>query len=296
MMSYGRCDLAQGFILRCWFTSKERDVETGLDYFGARYLSAAQGRFTSTDPIISGPHKLTNPQNWNLYSYAVNNPLRFTDPTGEIIEESIDEQYVDQYQQWKKSFLSTKAGKKFWDKYGEGNTKFTLTLTIGKNAGGDQGAETSGYGWDGGGQLNAATITLGKNLNSGYPAPDNYPVTSSLAPAAYGDSISGETLAATKLAHEFGHVETTGNTPMLQFQTQQANMPLWNALFFSGDPMARVVEGMMGGTSTQIKQAREWGAESAGAIPFLRDRFPGSPGQRMPNRVKQSIENFEKGK
>jgi len=31
------------------FTGKERDTETGLDYFGARYLSSAQGRFTSPD-------------------------------------------------------------------------------------------------------------------------------------------------------------------------------------------------------------------------------------------------------
>ncbi|MBS1854833.1 MAG: hypothetical protein JST11_05675 [Acidobacteria bacterium] len=36
--------------------------ETGLDYFGARYFSSAQGRFTSTDPVIMGPHKVTNPK------------------------------------------------------------------------------------------------------------------------------------------------------------------------------------------------------------------------------------------
>ena len=35
------------------FTSKERDAETGLDYFGARYMSAAQGRFTSPDPLMA---------------------------------------------------------------------------------------------------------------------------------------------------------------------------------------------------------------------------------------------------
>lgn len=32
-------------------TGKERDAETGLDYFGARYMSSAQGRFTSPDPL-----------------------------------------------------------------------------------------------------------------------------------------------------------------------------------------------------------------------------------------------------
>lgn len=35
------------------FTDKERDVEMGLDYFEARYLSAAQGRFTSVDPDLN---------------------------------------------------------------------------------------------------------------------------------------------------------------------------------------------------------------------------------------------------
>jgi RHS repeat-associated protein len=62
------------------FTGKERDAETGLDYFGARYLSAAMGRFTSPDlPLLSSPD---NPQTWNLYSYTANNPLSRTDPDG----------------------------------------------------------------------------------------------------------------------------------------------------------------------------------------------------------------------
>ena len=62
-------------------TGKERDAETGLDYFGARYFSAAQGRFTSPDgPLID--QTTDDPQSWNLYSYVRNNPLIFTDPTG----------------------------------------------------------------------------------------------------------------------------------------------------------------------------------------------------------------------
>lgn len=63
------------------FTGKERDAETGLHYFGARYLSGAQGRFTSPDePLID--RNPTDPQSWNLYSYVRNNPLIFSDPTG----------------------------------------------------------------------------------------------------------------------------------------------------------------------------------------------------------------------
>ncbi|WP_162179815.1 RHS repeat-associated core domain-containing protein [Bryobacter aggregatus] len=44
------------------FTGKERDGETGLDYFGARYMSAAQGRFTSPDPMIIMDQKFVDPQ------------------------------------------------------------------------------------------------------------------------------------------------------------------------------------------------------------------------------------------
>jgi RHS repeat-associated protein len=62
-------------------TGKERDAETGLDYFGFRYHSAAQGRFTSPDPANFGAH-IPNPQSWNGYSYALNSPLRFVDPLG----------------------------------------------------------------------------------------------------------------------------------------------------------------------------------------------------------------------
>lgn len=64
------------------YTGKERDAETGLDYFGARYLSAAQGRFTSPDPLLVNSLRLISPQRWNIYAYAVNNPLVFVDPRG----------------------------------------------------------------------------------------------------------------------------------------------------------------------------------------------------------------------
>jgi RHS repeat-associated protein len=65
-------------------TGKERDDETGLDYFGARYYSGAQGRFTSPDSTAYS--KLGNPQSWNLYAYSFNNPLKFIDPTGNEVQ------------------------------------------------------------------------------------------------------------------------------------------------------------------------------------------------------------------
>lgn len=67
--------------VRQQFTSKERDNETGLDYFGARYYSSTQGRFTSVDPENAGANP-SDPQSWNGYAYARNNPLVYTDPEG----------------------------------------------------------------------------------------------------------------------------------------------------------------------------------------------------------------------
>jgi RHS repeat-associated protein len=68
------------------FTGKERDAESGLDFFGARYFSGAQGRFTSPDRVIVTPARMEDPQRFNLYAYARNNPFKFIDPNGEDID------------------------------------------------------------------------------------------------------------------------------------------------------------------------------------------------------------------
>ena len=64
------------------FTGKERDTESGNDYFGARYYASSMGRFMSPDPSGLTYADPINPQSFNLYSYALNNPLKNTDPTG----------------------------------------------------------------------------------------------------------------------------------------------------------------------------------------------------------------------
>ena len=68
------------------FTGKERDAESGNDYFGARYYASSMGRFMSPDwsegvqPIpYADP---ANPQSLNLYAYVNNNPLSNTDQDG----------------------------------------------------------------------------------------------------------------------------------------------------------------------------------------------------------------------
>jgi RHS repeat-associated protein len=77
-----RADAGAGFNYP-FLTQKERDIETGLDYSLARYYSPVQGRFTSVDPLL-GSAKPSQPQGWNRYSYTINNPLKYVDPTGLI--------------------------------------------------------------------------------------------------------------------------------------------------------------------------------------------------------------------
>jgi RHS repeat-associated protein len=73
------------------FTQKEQDAESDLHYFEARYMAGSSGRFLSTDPKYANPSMLSqqdfssylsNPLKNNLYSYVLNNPIRYNDPTG----------------------------------------------------------------------------------------------------------------------------------------------------------------------------------------------------------------------
>jgi len=70
------------------FTGKERDAESGLDMFGARYYASSMGRFMTPDWSASSnpdpvPYAdLRNPQSLNLYGYVKNNPTTLTDPNG----------------------------------------------------------------------------------------------------------------------------------------------------------------------------------------------------------------------
>ena len=72
------------------FVGKEKDDETGLYYFDARYQDAKTGRFVAPDPVRAVDEKtskaneklLLNPQRLNTYAYGLNNPYRYVDQDG----------------------------------------------------------------------------------------------------------------------------------------------------------------------------------------------------------------------
>jgi RHS repeat-associated protein len=85
---------------RSRFTGKERDAESGNDYFDARYYSSAMGRFMSPDwstvPVPIPFADITNPQSLNLYAYVGNNPLTRFDSDGHVVvDQGITYVYYD---------------------------------------------------------------------------------------------------------------------------------------------------------------------------------------------------------
>jgi RHS repeat-associated protein len=87
--AYRRCRISVASLSSRNSTGKERDTESGLDYFGARYYGSSMGRFMSPDYREAGEEPdavpyadFKNPQSLNLYSYGSNNPLSQVDSTG----------------------------------------------------------------------------------------------------------------------------------------------------------------------------------------------------------------------
>lgn len=191
------------------------------------------------------------------------------------IKQVIPEKFVSRYQAWKRDFLSTEAGRVQWALY-DHNPNFTLTITVSReNA---EGATTGKYRWDSSGKLVAATITLGSRLDEGYPNPIYFPVMNSLmATQTSSEPVSGATLAATKMAHEFGHVIRTAQVDAQLYQLQAQLIPQYNKIFLNNgrktdDPRLLEIAKQMGGTPIAIWEDREYWGETNAMI-YLRDRF-----------------------
>lgn len=127
-----------GFIvtdgLRQRFTVKERDNETGLDYFLSRYYASAQGRFTSPDPLLASG-RVESPQSWNRYSYVLNNPHGFTDPFGLYEAKGMTEREIATLE------AAITLTEKLRDKYDKGSAEYNqineALQAIGRNGDGN---------------------------------------------------------------------------------------------------------------------------------------------------------------
>jgi RHS repeat-associated protein len=78
---FGECLESPPYPTDILFTGQRLD-DTGLYYYGARYYDAGMGRFISPDTIVPDP---ANPQSFNRYSYCLNNPLKYLDPSGHVV-------------------------------------------------------------------------------------------------------------------------------------------------------------------------------------------------------------------
>jgi RHS repeat-associated protein len=83
------------------FTGKERDVETGYDYFGARYYDSRIGRWLQVDPLFE-KYPWISP-----YSYALNSPSRYIDPDGSFL---IEGKFLSFSSSWQLQYYASKIG------------------------------------------------------------------------------------------------------------------------------------------------------------------------------------------
>src|SRR6266404_5552725 len=213
------------------------------------------------------------------------------------IREQVPKKYAARYQHWKQEFLATETGRQQWAFF-QNNPNFTLTVVISRDN--PEGGNTGSYEWNADGKLVAATITLGCRLDEGVPNAVYFPVMNSLLPTETTRSISGETLAATKIAHEFGHVKQTARSDSVLYQLQLQLMPQYNRIFLSNgrdtsDPRLIELTRRMGATPVEIWEDREYWGET-NAMLYLRDRFA-EDGFRclLFSRIKRSVDLYARG-
>lgn len=212
------------------------------------------------------------------------------------LREVIAPKYERRYEEWKAEFLATDIGKAQWEMYSK-HPRLMLTITVGgKNA---EGAGTGGYKWNDKGELIAATIVLGERLDSGYPSAVYYPVMNALEPFESKQLISGSVLAATKIAHEFGHVMKISSTSQELYNLQVKLVPNYNKIFLSNgynvnDPRLVEMAEKMGGNPVQIWEDREYWGE-ANAMLYLKDRVEKEKFHcRLFGKIKRAVEEYAK--
>lgn len=212
------------------------------------------------------------------------------------IKEEIPANFRSRYERWKAEFLATEFGRKQWERYAQ-NKGFELTITVSNKKG--KGAGTDRYLWDEAGNFVGATITLGDQLNEGYPNPIYYPVMNSLALRETHYSVDGKILAAAKISHELGHVNQTADSNYAQMHLQNSLMPVYTSIFLKNgrnvrdEKLVELAE-KMGGTPVEIWENREYWSE-VNAMLYLSERLSREDYNcNVFNRIRQNIETYAK--
>jgi hypothetical protein len=218
-------------------------------------------------------------------------------PTDGGIRLDIAPKYQDRFDKWKAELFSTEIGRQQWDRYAN-DKGFILTIVISSKKG--KGAGTEKYLWDEEGKFVGATITLGDDLDRGYPDPIYYPVMNSLSAEDTSYGISGKLLAATKISHEFGHVNQTAKANRNFLLLQNRLMPEYTSIFLKNgrdiqDKKLVELANQMGGTPVEIWESREYWSE-VNAMLFLKERISKESYYcYVFNRMKRNIEEYAKG-
>jgi hypothetical protein len=215
-------------------------------------------------------------------------------PTDGGIRENVPRKYRERFEKWKAELLSTEYGREQWDKYAN-NKNFILTITVAGDR--KKGAGTDKFLWDDEGRFVGATITLGANLDDGYPNPIYYPVLNSLSSDTPDYSISGRILAATKISHEIGHVNQAASANMQALQLQNKLMPEYISIFLKNglntqDSKLVELADKMGGTPVEIWESREYWSEVT-AMLYLGERISKEDFYcRVFNKIRWNLETY----
>jgi hypothetical protein len=210
------------------------------------------------------------------------------------IKEVIADEYKRRYQDWKSEFLSTEIGRKQWEFYSR-HPRFVLTITVSQDV--LNGARTNQYRWSESGELISATITLGSQIDKGFPDPVYYPVLNALKPKGSMQPVMGKVVAAAKIAHEFGHLNRAVSADGALYRLQYCLIPVYNSIlqnngFNTKDPRVIEVARKIGGTPVEINEDGEYWGE-ANAMLYLHERITKESYRRwFVARIKENVEQY----
>ena len=162
-----------------YHTGKERDNETGLLYYGARYLDSRTSRWLSGDPAMGeyvpesrqGPSKLSgmggvyNTINFHVYHYSNNNPVKYTDPDGRELEwvqgKNVSNEQMAAIKAEADSLMNsgTTAGNRYKELYDNKDVKVTINV----NLTGDSDCDAEN--WDNATNGTGSNSTVNININ-----------------------------------------------------------------------------------------------------------------------------------